>query len=436
MSDILLNFLTSFADAFIYYRIMNCKLDFKFKNKYRIFVFLSPFVMMWLRYFIRKKVVNFTLEIIMCIIIYLSTFILSYSFYKGSIFKRTIYPFLYTLFLMSVENIAYLISSIIFVMLPTDILKSSIINMILAIFTKTFQIIIIELLVRNNKVNFSFPKNFMREAIALVCLEYTFIIFFVSLWNMQKYNTISISIGFVISVTIVVSLSMKFLTFLILYKLKKRADNDKEENLRMQQIEMSNKLNQDMTSVVDSLRSLRHDMNSHMGIIKGLLELAQYDELSKYLDSICEDLNISNHFIIINNKVLSVLINGKVSKAIDRGIDFLTSISVNKIVMSERDMCALISNIIENAIEATDKVDQNKYIKFRMKEQENQCLIYCENTYAEKPIIKGENFLTTKTDKGWHGIGIKTIKSIVEKYNGLMKVEVEKLFIISIIIPN
>ncbi|WP_162300556.1 sensor histidine kinase [Anaerosacchariphilus polymeriproducens] len=307
--------------------------------------------------------------------------------------------------------------------------------MILIIFTKLIEIIITEFLIRNKKVSISFPKKFMRETTALAGIDLIFIIFAVVLWHMPK-NSSTINNEVVISIMLGVVLSISFLTFLILYKLTKRAENDMEINMRMQHIEMSNKLNQDMTSVVVSLRSLRHDMNSHMGIVKGLLELAQYDELSKYLDSIYEDLNISNHFIIINNRVLSVLINGKMSKAMDRGINFLTSISVNKIVMSERDMCALISNIIENAIEATDKVDQNKYIKLRMKEQENQCLIYCENTYAVKPIMKGENFLTTKTDKGWHGIGIKTIKSIVEKYNGLMKVEVEKLFIISIIIPD
>ena len=76
---------------------------------------------------------------------------------------------------------------------------------------------------------------------------------------------------------------------------------------------------------MENLRGLRHDMNTHMGILKGLTDFEQYDELKKYLDSIYTDIKRSNSFIVVPHPALSILINSKISKANDLNIDFPTS---------------------------------------------------------------------------------------------------------------
>ena len=90
--------------------------------------------------------------------------------------------------------------------------------------------------------------------------------------------------------------------------------------LKLQQAEMEHKLTSDMTTVVENLRSLRHDMNNHMSILQGLL---------------------------------SILLNSKISKASQLGIKFETEILTSETPFSERDLCAVIDNVIENAIEAS-----------------------------------------------------------------------------------
>ena len=71
---------------------------------------------------------------------------------------------------------------------------------------------------------------------------------------------------------------------LLCYKLTNLANKELETQLKMQQIELENKLNEDLSAVVQNLRSLRHDMNNHIGIIHGLLETKEYDLLNEYLD--------------------------------------------------------------------------------------------------------------------------------------------------------
>ena len=65
----------------------------------------------------------------------------------------------------------------------------------------------------------------------------------------------------------------------------------------MQQIEMEHKQNEDMTIVVNDLRSLRHDMNNHMSVLQGLLAMQEYDDAKNYLSTITEELAVANSFI-------------------------------------------------------------------------------------------------------------------------------------------
>ena len=103
--------------------------------------------------------------------------------------------------------------------------------------------------------------------------------------------------------------------------------------------------------------------------------------------------------------------------------------------MEDKDICALIGNMLENAIEASDKVISNKYIGFSIIEKSNSLFIHCENTYEVMPIRKGDSFLTSKKGARWHGIGMKNIQSIVKKYNGTMDIFFDELFVVDISVP-
>ena len=99
-----------------------------------------------------------------------------------------------------------------------------------------------------------------------------------------------------------------------------------------------------MTIVVNDLRSLRHDMNNHMSVLQGLLAMQEYDDAKNYLSTITEELAVANSFIFTDNKVLSVMLNNKISKAHQFGITFDTELLTSTTPFSDSDLCAVVGN--------------------------------------------------------------------------------------------
>jgi sensor histidine kinase regulating citrate/malate metabolism len=107
--------------------------------------------------------------------------------------------------------------------------------------------------------------------------------------------------------------------------------------------------------------------------------------------------------------------------------------------MDMMDVCTIFSNIIDNAIEACDKIDSSnilKTIKIESKYIDNFCIILIENTKINEIIQKRNLFVTSKKNPYVHGIGLKNIKKTVKKYLGEVVINYsENKFIVKIMIP-
>lgn len=129
-----------------------------------------------------------------------------------------------------------------------------------------------------------------------------------------------------------------------------------------------------------------------------------------------------------------MLLNSKISKASQLGIEFETEILTSKTPFSERDLCAVIGNVLENAIEASSR-HPKPYIYFTMYREGKQLHIQCDNTFVTAPVFENGRLLTTKEDKTTHGIGTQNICSIVETYHGTAAFSVDEKFHAAISIP-
>lgn len=96
--------------------------------------------------------------------------------------------------------------------------------------------------------------------------------------------------------------------------------------------------------------------------------------------------------------------------------------------IQSQDICAILSNLLDNAIEACEKnkVASNKWINLTIRVINAMIVIKVENSMEVKPIIKNNNLLTSKADDKLHGWGIKIVKSAVEKYGGVIKYTVSE----------
>lgn len=221
----------------------------------------------------------------------------------------------------------------------------------------------------------------------------------------------------------------------VVFQLFRVAQQELEAQHRVQKLEMELQFYSDMDKVVSSLRSLRHDLNNHFSIINGFLHAKEYQQCNTYMQEVCSELDIANSFVFVENTALSVLLNNKISKAKKMGIEIDNIISLDNFSMPYKTVCSLIGNILDNAIEATEKAE-DKYIQLIVKGKDGECRISCENTYADKPIFSEGKYQTSKKDNKNHGIGLSAIRGVVKEYHGTIDIQVDDMFRITITLKS
>ena len=119
------------------------------------------------------------------------------------------------------------------------------------------------------------------------------------------------------------------------------------------------------------------------------------------------------------HNTLNILISEKIKECQDNNIEIIPYINAKDLhLMSDLDICSLFGNIIDNAMEATIKLPEEKrYIHIKTDRQDDFIIMNFENSYLLEPEIKNGSFISLKKEEG-HGIGSENIKRIVEKYNG------------------
>jgi hypothetical protein len=245
-----------------------------------------------------------------------------------------------------------------------------------------------------------------------------------------------IDINTTIAFIFVVVFLMTLVTMTLIFRIEKASRREIETKLKLQQIEMELKQNRDMINITENLRKLRHDMNNHYGLIRNFIYTKDYDGLKEYVDQLYVDMDMANDVVISENKVLSVILNLKRNQAKEKEIDFQSLIAADKIDMQEKDITSLLGNILDNAIEGAAKSKDKKYIDFSIQKTESGCVISCENSIGEKPVIKRGKLVTSKNNNSQHGIGTENIKDIVTKYRGEVRFDFDdEMFCVRVVMP-
>lgn len=169
----------------------------------------------------------------------------------------------------------------------------------------------------------------------------------------------------------------------------------------------------------EETRRIRHDMKQNIAALYALHKEGKYNEAQDYLKKYETSLNTIDALIDVGNDSLNAILNYKMSIARENNIEIICSCSKGISGIDELDLCALLGNMLDNAIEATEKCPLgDRVILCKLTDDEVKLIVKVENSILS-PILSNNNQLkTTKQNKGAHGFGIKTIRSIAEKYNG------------------
>lgn len=209
----------------------------------------------------------------------------------------------------------------------------------------------------------------------------------------------------------------------------------KENQLLIVREEMLSRNYRDLLNMIEKNRQMVHDIKHHFTVLREYEESGQYEKLRKYLGTVdgafCENDGVP----WTGNRILDFLLNEKKSEAEHRGILFdIETSAVFKLSLEDTDVCALMGNVLDNAIEACERMTSGKrWVSVYMKKQQDMFFIEVSNSIDKIPIIKHGQFLTQKGDKELHGYGIKSIRRIVDKYDGTIAFQIEdKMFKVNI----
>ena len=186
------------------------------------------------------------------------------------------------------------------------------------------------------------------------------------------------------------------------------------------------------------IRGWRHDYRNHIQVMKAYAAQGDMNAIKEYLDKLETDLSTVDTVIKTGNSMADAILNSKISLARSRKIEVKADAHIPfKLKTSEIDLCVIIGNLFDNAIEASLSLpEEQRLIRVYMDMKNTQLYISFTNFTSGKKLTKqGGRFSTTKGEG--HGFGLVRIDNIIERLGGYISRNSEDgAFTTEILIPQ
>lgn len=183
-------------------------------------------------------------------------------------------------------------------------------------------------------------------------------------------------------------------------------------------------------------RKIRHDIANHLLAISALIESGKTDEARRYIGEVSEANDLAAMPVKTGASVLDALLYKKTEQAKESGITLRIEVNcpLGDTSVSNYDLCSVFGNILDNALEAVQPLEDDRKIDVLIEKQLDMLYISCENPFSGEIRTRGERILTAKSDASLHGYGIGRVKDIAHKHGGDVKITAEKgVFLIEIL---
>ena len=193
----------------------------------------------------------------------------------------------------------------------------------------------------------------------------------------------------------------------------------------------------DVENVYQEIRRLKHDMRNHLMVISAYLNEEKYDEARDYTSSFLNKIELDFSYIFSGNALLNYILNEKFNVAKSKGIYVKANIENIKFsTVSRIDFAAILTNLLDNAIEAANKSIE-KLINVQVKKKAGYDTIKISNSIYKSVLLENPSLLTSKEQANEHGFGLVQVKELISKYEGLFDIwEEDGMFHVQIMIEN
>lgn len=408
VGNIILNSVLTFASVWIVRKFLD---TFYEKKRWNV---LS--VSVWLIYIIFQGYVQFhsgdasvvttIVNVLLCIMISAISY---YGFGKNNIFLLTFFWAVWAL-----------VEMIIFFFLNLFCLEQRDFNMIGSIISK------IIMLIGTYILSFVWKK---REN-SLIPVKYYIVFFFVSIGSIYIAVAVFFSENNTVTAMIVFSILLLFnMIILEVYsKITEKIMLEKEKTVYEQQIHMMTNNTKEQKKLMEDFHRERHDLINKLIVLKNEIEQGEKENVIREIDKIIENNHTESYISDSGNQVIDALLNTKYSIAKENGIQFLLKIFIpEELPINQCDLGVVLGNALDNAIEATEKCNENnKNIEIAMGIKKQSLVFVIKNPYeGSLKQDKTGKLISTKNDFRRHGYGISSIQKVADKYGGDVIIETQ-----------
>ena len=203
---------------------------------------------------------------------------------------------------------------------------------------------------------------------------------------------------------------------------------EKEKAIYTQQINIMAINTEEQKKVMENFHREKHDWINELIALKNEIEYENKDVVLQNIDRIIQNCQFGEAISDTGNKCIDALINVKYTTAKEKGIDFILKIFIpEELPINQCDMGIVLGNILDNAIEATEKCNSSaKKIEIIMGIKKEALVLVVKNPLAGSlKRNKDGKLLSTKEDSKRHGYGINSVIKVARKYNGDVIIEEE-----------
>lgn len=342
-------------------------------------------------------------------------------FYTGNVIKKIYFSIMLVLLTIASSMLAlYIVSWVSNINYAELIERSDIIRILTNIASKLFYFISVKIVLkylRKEKIHVAAHTTLI-YAIFLIASALAIVKIRNGLFN---YKIDAVSSTYITIVIIIMDLCL----YLMLHYYSE--SSQRQLDIEMQKLTIQQQQKDIETIIQDyyEILKIRHDIKRNISIAAEMLKEKEYDKLGAFIKSF-QDNNIGNIKTYINtsNRMFNAIINQKLSEAEQHNIKIECFIFNNLSDfngMSDQELCLIFLNLLDNAIEAEAEVE-NPIIKLNIFQNRGYVCFKIENIVDKNILETNPNLHTTKQDKRMHGVGLKSVREIIDRHDGIFNV--------------
>ena len=235
----------------------------------------------------------------------------------------------------------------------------------------------------------------------------------------------------------IIILLIMFAVLVILYVTRLYFRHIIEQQISRYQNDLTLRHCEEVENMYRQTRGWRHDFKSHLQTMHAYLEMGQITQLELYMHELMDDYNQVDITLKTGNTMLDAILNSKLSILKSRDIHVDATASVPDVLsVSDIDLCVMIGNLLDNAMEACLKLPpEDRFVRLYIAKAKQNLYLYIMNSADGSYRKTFGGYLSTKTTDS-HGYGLQRIDNVIHKYKGYCNRQDEgNVFATEILLP-